>query len=105
MTKSTMVLLLWVATATTCCAQAVYDYIPLSGYDLDQLTARIALYPDAMLSDVLVACTYPLDVVKAAQWLKAGGAASAIDAQDWDDSVKALAHYPDVLNEMASDAE
>ena len=79
------------------------NYYPLASDPIDQLTARVALYPDALLSDVFVACTYPLEVVGASQWLAAGNNPAGIDSQDWDPSVKSVARYPDVLSRMASD--
>ena len=63
---------------------------------LDQLVAPIALYPDTVLAQVLMASTYPLEVVQAARWqaankkLKGDQLQQAADKQDWDASVKAL---------------
>jgi hypothetical protein len=74
---------------------------------LDALVAPIALYPDALLANVLAASTYPLEVVQADRWVKAGknlkGEALkvAVDKQAWDDSVKALASTADVLSMMS----
>src|SRR5437016_4918239 len=56
--------------------------------ELRQLTAPVALYPDAVLAQVLVASTYPDDVLSAARWLDAGNDPGRIDDQDWDLSVK-----------------
>jgi len=73
---------------------------------LDQLVAPIALYPDALLSQVLIASTYPLEVVQAARWAEAnkGLTGEKLDAalagQDWDDSIKALVAVPNVLSMM-----
>ena len=83
---------------------------PLSPAQLDSLVAPIALYPDPLLSQVLVASTYPLEIVQAAQWLRqnpspSGAAAqSAASSQNWDPSVQALALFPDVLFRMADDS-
>src|SRR5688572_7320635 len=61
----------------------------LSKQELDQLLAPIALYPDDLLSNVLMASTYPLDVVQAARWRSANSKpkgdalAKALEAQDW----------------------
>src|ERR1700682_4645956 len=65
---------------------------------LQQLAAPVALYPDAMLAQVLVACTYPDDVLRAAAWLDAGNDPRDIDLQDWDASVKGIARYPQTLH-------
>jgi hypothetical protein len=79
-------------------------YQPLDDQQIDALTARVALYPDAILSDIFVAATYPLEVVEAGQWLAAGHSAANVDPQPWDPSVKSLTRFPAVLNMMASDA-
>jgi hypothetical protein len=73
---------------------------------LDQLVAPIALYPDALLSQVLIAATYPLEVVQAERWatqnknLKGDQLKAAVDKQAWDDSLKSLAATPAVLTMM-----
>ncbi|WP_454712537.1 DUF3300 domain-containing protein [Cupriavidus nantongensis] len=73
---------------------------------LDQLTAPVALYPDALLSQVLMAATYPADVAAAAQWSKANpslsgdAATKAVASQNWDPSVQSLAAFPSVLDMM-----
>jgi len=73
---------------------------------LAQLVAPIALYPDPLLSQVLMASTYPLEVVQAARWVKANrnveGKAleDAMQSQPWDPSIKSLAAFPDVLQMM-----
>jgi hypothetical protein len=73
--------------------------------DLQPLVAPIALYPDPLLSIVLPAATYPSQVCQAAQWLAGNPSPSEalIDAQAWEPSVKALVHYPRVLNQMNGD--
>ena len=81
--------------------------------ELDQLLAPIALYPDDLLTNVLMASTYPLDVVQAARWRKEPGNAkldgaaltTALEAKDWDPSVKAIVQFPDVLNMMSDQLE
>ena len=71
--------------------------------ELDALVAGIALYPDTLLSLVLMASTYPLEVVQADRWakenknLKGDQLKAAVDKQAWDDSVKSLVATPDVL--------
>jgi len=75
---------------------------------LDNLIAPIALYPDALLSQVLVAATYPLEVVEAAQWLQQNPnlrGQQLVDAarqQNWDASIQALVVFPDVVNLLNS---
>lgn len=73
---------------------------------LDQLTAPIALYPDALLSQVLMASTYPADVAAAAQWSKANpslsgdAATKAVANEPWDPSVQSLVAFPSVMDMM-----
>ncbi len=73
---------------------------------LDQMLAPIALYPDPLLSQVLMASTYPIEVVEAARWskanpgLKGDDAVRAVAQQDWDPSVKSLVAFPQVLSWM-----
>jgi hypothetical protein len=73
---------------------------------LDALVANIALYPDNVLSSVLMASTYPLDVVMADRWVKENKGLrgdqlkAEMEKQSWDDSVKSLAARPDVLSMM-----
>jgi len=75
----------------------------ISPDDLANLVAPIALYPDALLGQVLVACTYPLEVVEAQQWLQQNRnlpnreLLQAAQQQNWDPSVQALVAFPDVL--------
>jgi hypothetical protein len=75
--------------------------------ELDQILAPIALYPDELLSQVLMASTYPLEVVQAERWqkqnksLKGDALAQALEKQDWDPSVKSLVNFPDVLTMMS----
>jgi hypothetical protein len=82
---------------------------PLPPDQLDSLVAPIALYPDPLLSQLLVASTYPLEVVEAARWtqqnsaLKGKDLTAAAAKQPWDASVQALVVFPDVLNQMNQD--
>ena len=75
--------------------------------ELDALVAPIALYPDALLSQILMASTYPLEVIEAERWvtanknLKGDALKAAIDKQRWDDSVKSLVATPSVLDMMS----
>lgn len=76
---------------------------PLNAEQLEQLVAPIALYPDALVAQVLAAATYPAQVAGADHWRLAMGNASpgqivdGADAQAWDPSVKALTAFPQVL--------
>src|SRR4051812_20283959 len=80
---------------------------------LEQLLAPIALYPDALLAQMLMAATYPLEVVQAQRWLGRGSNASlqgdalaqALQAQPWDASVMSLVPFPDVLKMMNDQLE
>ena len=79
--------------------------------ELDQMLAPIALYPDALLSQILMASTYPIEVAEAARWSRANpglqGDAAVQMAQDrdWDPSVKSLVAFPNVLARMAENPE
>jgi hypothetical protein len=81
----------------------------LNPQQLESMVAPIALYPDTLLSQVLVASTYPLEVVEAQQFLdqnKALTGAPLMDAakkQNWDPSIQALVAFPDVLKRLNSD--
>ncbi len=73
---------------------------------LDQLLAPVALYPDSLLTQMLMASTYPLEVVKANNWvkqnkeLKGDALTSALEKQAWDPSVKSLVNFPQILQMM-----
>jgi hypothetical protein len=67
---------------------------------LDNLLSPIALYPDPLLAQVLLAATFPDQVDEAARYLRGGGPPEEVDNQPWDVSVKAVAHYPTVLYMM-----
>ncbi|MAT50624.1 MAG: hypothetical protein CMK32_05520 [Porticoccaceae bacterium] len=79
--------------------------------ELDQMLAPIALYPDALLSQVLMAATYPLEVVEAARWsadnpgLDGARAVDAVNDMPWDPSVKALVATPPLLARMNEDLD
>ena len=74
--------------------------------ELDQILAPIALYPDALLAQILMASTYPLEIVEAARWSKANpnvkdkALEDAMQQQPWDPSVKSLTAFPQVLTMM-----
>ena len=79
---------------------------PLSAEQLDQLVAPIALYPDALVAQILAAATYPTQVVEADRWRQSQGnaapeqIAAGAESQNWDPSVKALTAFPTVLAQM-----
>ena len=79
---------------------------PLSSDELDQLVAPIALYPDALVAQILAGSTYPTEVVEAARWqsanrgLSGASLAAAVDSSNWDPSIKALTQFPSVLANM-----
>src|SRR5579862_4976310 len=84
---------------------------PIPNDQLDDLVAPIALYPDPLLSQVMVASTYPLEIVEAQQWLQRNPGLSgqqlteAARAQNWDASVQALVAMPDVLGKLNQDLQ
>ncbi|WP_391488314.1 DUF3300 domain-containing protein [Leclercia tamurae] len=73
---------------------------------IDQWVAPIALYPDALLSQVLMAATYPANVIQAAQWsrdnpkMQGDAAVQAVAGQPWDPSVKSLVAFPQLMSLM-----
>jgi hypothetical protein len=81
---------------------------PFTAQQLDQLLAPVALYPDALLAQTLMAATYPLEVVEAARWskanpsLKGDAALAAVKDKGWDVSVTSLVAFPQVLAMMNS---
>jgi flagellar biosynthesis GTPase FlhF len=83
------------------------DKPPLTAPELEQLVAPVALYPDSLLTQMLMASTYPLEIVEADRWVKANPnlkgdeLAAELDKQDWDPSVKSLVNFPDVLSMMS----
>jgi len=90
------------------CGAAMADTPPatLSDGQLDALVAPVALYPDQLLAKVMIASTYPLEIVEAARWsdqngnLKGKDLDNALAKQNWDDSIKSLARTPTVLKMM-----
>jgi len=79
----------------------------LSASQIDELVAPIALYPDALVAQVLAASTYPDQVTAANSWLQANSSLNAaqrteqVNNQTWDPSIKALTEFPSVLSNMA----
>jgi hypothetical protein len=80
---------------------------PLTSEELDGLVAPIALYPDALVAQILGAATFPYEIVDATLWLKDNSQfkgealAKQVDQQSWDPAVKALTQFPSVLDNMA----
>ena len=78
--------------------------LPLSSQELQQLVAPIALYPDALVAQILAASTYPTQIVEEDRWMKRHSSfnrvelAQEVDQQPWDPSVKALTQFPSVLD-------
>jgi Protein of unknown function (DUF3300) len=83
------------------------EYAPLTADELDALVAPIALYPDALVAQVLGAATFPYEIVDAGFWMKDNSTltgealAKAVDQQSWDPAVKALTQFPSVLENLA----
>ena len=75
--------------------------------ELDQMLAPIALYPDSLLAQILIASTYPIEIVQADRWVKQNSSLkgeslyTALDKMDWDPSIKALVPFPSVLSMMS----
>src|SRR5262249_53025525 len=105
-----LAILLWLPVAalaqTNPPPPASSDQQLLKPEELDAVVAPIALYPDTLLSQILMASTYPLEIVQAGRWvdanksLKGDQLKAAVDKQSWDDSVKSLVATPSVLAMM-----
>lgn len=93
-------------TPTPASTPAAPEKKPFSPAELDQILAPIALYDDALLSQVLMAATYPIEIVEAARWQQANpgptgdAAVAAVADKTWDVSVKSLVAFPSVLKRM-----
>src|SRR5262245_6885198 len=82
--------------------------LPLTPEQLDQMLAPIALYPDPLLAQILMAATYPLEVVQASRWrqdprnaaVTGDQLAAAVEPLPWDPSVKSLLPFPQILQMM-----
>jgi len=77
----------------------------LSQAQLEQLVAPIALYPDPLLATLLPASAYPVEIVKAARFVADTNNIAKVDSQPWDQNVKALAQFPDVLAKLNDDLD
>src|SRR5580704_4585082 len=103
----TWILVLMIAQQpATADSQAVPQAAQQTPEQLQQLVAPIALYPDALVAQILTASTYPAEVVEADRWmqqhsdLKGDDLGNAVNDQSWDPSVKALTQFPSVLTNM-----
>jgi Protein of unknown function (DUF3300) len=82
---------------------------PLAADQLNDLVAPVALYPDPLLSQILVASTYPLELVQASQWLQRNPGLTGADLtqaaqqQNWDASIQALVVFPDLVKRLNQD--
>ncbi len=78
---------------------------------MDSLVAPIALYPDPLLSQTLVASTYPLEIIQLQQWmdrnkkLKGKALADAVQKQTWDPSIQSMVAVPDVVQRLAGNIQ
>jgi hypothetical protein len=71
--------------------------------DLEKLVAPIALYPDPLIATILPASVYPLEIVQAARFVANTNNLEKLDAQPWDENVKAVARVPAVIQKMNED--
>jgi hypothetical protein len=91
--------------------QPAQQNVKISPDQLDSLVAPIALYPDPLLSQVLVASTYPLEIMQLQQWLgrnqnlKDQALKDAVSKQPWDPSIQAMAGLPEVVKFLADDIQ
>jgi hypothetical protein len=105
---ATLLVAAWFAVTAAGCATAHSEEQAQawSRAELEQLLAPVALYPDALLAQLLMAATYPDEIVEAARWsrmnpeLSGEDAMRAADVFDWDPSVKSLIAFPDLLARM-----
>ena len=79
------------------------NYPASSPAELDDLLGPIALYPDDLVALILPAATETTDIVLAARYLDSGGSVAQVDRQPWDESVRALAHFPEVVAMLNED--
>lgn len=98
------------APAAAPTASAAQSETTFKREELDQMTAPIALYPDTLLAQVLMASTYPGDVADAAKWskqnknVKGEAAVKQVENQPWDPSVQSLVAFPQVLDTLSQDS-
>src|SRR5215471_15869093 len=75
----------------------------LSSAELEKLVMPIALHPDPLIAVILPASVYPLEIVQAARFVKDTNNIPKVDDQDWDDNVKEVAKFPDLIAKMDAD--
>lgn len=99
----------WVQAPASSAAAPSKDPMPMA--QIEQLVAPIALYPDALLTQILMASTYPLDLVQADRWqqehedLKGEALDEAVRNEPWDESVKVLVQFPSLLGFMSDNLD
>src|SRR5262252_8640577 len=76
-----------------------------SAAELEKLVEPIALHPDPLIAIILPASVYPLEIVKAARFVKDTNNIPKVDDQDWDENVKAVAKFPDLIAKMDADLD
>src|SRR5262245_6426352 len=87
-------------------AARAQDPAPFKKEEIEQMVAPIALYPDSLIAQILMASTYPLEVVEEARWVRANRSVKdkaledAMQKQNWDPAVKSLTAFPQVLAMM-----
>jgi hypothetical protein len=98
--------ILFSATALAQAPAAASSTAPPAGGDLTQLVGRIALYPDDLIAIILPAATSPLQIVQADRYLDKRKSDPKLPIDDkWDDPVKSLLNYPDVVKMMSNDLD
>ena len=91
--------------------QVAIPEVQYSEAELAQLLAPIALYPDSLLTHILIASTYPLEIIEADRWLVKNPDLSAEDivkkSEDklWDPSIMALLPFPTIVNQLSTELE
>jgi len=99
------------APASTAPATAAADTAKLPMAQIEALVAPIALYPDPLLAQTLVASTYPLEIIQLQQWmakhpgLKDKALADSVAKQPWDPSIQSMAAVPEVVKRLADDIQ
>ena len=94
---------IYAAQSDQSAGQSATQVVKHTPEELQQMVAPIALYPDALVSQILAAATYPTEIVEADRWiqdnqnLKGKDLANAVDHQPWDPSIKAITQFPSVL--------
>jgi hypothetical protein len=104
-------LVLLLVTFSAYSEQSESEQEQFSQAELEQILAPIALYPDTVLSHILIASTYPLEVIQAERWLdknpgyEGSEAVEAVEDQEWDPSVKALTAFPQILKRLSENLD